>query len=67
MKKIKNIPRAQTTPDMLFGPIFVIATQSNPPQAFKTPKKSLASSKKTGRKKNVPTTVFVVAGQVELC
>ena len=38
MKKIKNVPRAQTMPDMLFGPVFVIATQYNPPQAFKTPK-----------------------------
>ena len=37
MKKKKNIPRAQTTPDMSFGPVFVIATQSNPPRAFKTP------------------------------
>jgi hypothetical protein len=35
MKKKKNIPRAQTTPDMLFGPVFVITTQSNPPRAFK--------------------------------
>ena len=51
MKKIKNIPRAQTTLDMSFGTIFVIVTQSNPPQAFKTPKKSLASSKKNRKKK----------------
>jgi hypothetical protein len=32
----KNIPRTQTMPDALFGPVIVVTTLPKPPQTFKT-------------------------------